>query len=168
MTRTVSAGLCAIVVIWLCLQPSHGTPGLSAVDEKTIDGVWESTDFGMGRFYRLEFTWPSAVLIITSGHPNRRDFVFRAKQCVLKNGNVTCAGRDQASGFVVQAKGRAQSNGLAGVASFTLMVSGGDSVYLPSPWEERDRQFWKRESWSRLDELKVAGERAAQIAKERR
>jgi hypothetical protein len=165
MMRTLAVGILATVLTLVCFQPCHGTPGLAAADEKTIDGVWESVDFGMGRFYRLEFTWPSAVLIVTSGQPNRRDFVFRAKQCVLEGGNVSLVGKDQSSGLVVEAKGRVRSNGLVGGGAFTMTVSGGDKIHLPSPWEERERQFWKRESWSRLDELKAAGERAAQIAK---
>ena len=153
---------CAIVL--LLSGASIATPGLLPVTLETMNGVWESSDFGTGRFYRLEVRLPLATLIVASPKAERGDFVFRATACSVVRGTFKCTAQDPASGMEMRVAGKAQASESYGIATLSLRVPEGKNAPLFKEWNEPARQFWKRGSWSRMAELAQAERRAEELS----
>lgn len=156
---------CSIAAIaFVYSQSALATPGLPPVDESTINGIWESVDFGAGRYYRLEINWPAVSLIVTSGGSRGGEFLFRSDHGTLTRGTLRCIAEDKASGVSMRISGKIVGNRLSGLATLSLHALEGDKIRLFREWDEPERTFWKRESWSRLSELLEAEERASRLA----
>jgi hypothetical protein len=140
-----------------------GTMVIPAANEMTVNGVWETADFARARYLRLEVKWPAASLVITSGTRERGEWVYLAKSCSLKNGNLTFIGQDAAGGQM-KVFGEVRANSMAGKANLTLSVPKSSQTVVWGDVGQGPRFFVKRESVSRAQQLVKSEQRADELA----
>lgn len=158
--------LCVVLAI-ICSSALASSP-LFTADEATITGIWESIDFGAGRYYRLEIRWPGLSLIVVDGTPQGADFVFVSDHCTINGGDLKCTAEERNSGIPMRISGHVVANSFSGRATLSLHASEGKENRLLNAWDEPSRTFWKEASLgSRLSDLVKAEEKAEKLAHDR-
>jgi len=154
-----------VVLAIICSHSALASSPLFTADESTINGIWESVEFGAGRYYRLEIRWPSVSLIITDGTPQGVDVIFMSDGCTLNGGELKCVSEEKISGIRMRISGHVVANSFSGRATLSLHSSPGKENRLLVDWDEPSRTFWKEASvGSRLSDLVKAEEKAARLA----
>jgi hypothetical protein len=156
----------AIGLMVLLSVPGMASPGLLAVTPETINGIWESVDFGAGKFYRLEVRFPVATLIVACPKLERSDFVFKSVKVSVGGGTIDFTAKEIATGMEMHVRGKGRANDTLGEATLSLRVRDDDNRPLLKEWNEPGREFWKRSSGSRIDDLVKAERRAAELSRQ--
>lgn len=152
------------VLSLICSQSALAKSGLGAADESTINGTWESVDFGAGLYYRLDISWPGVSLIVMAGTPQSTECRFTAERCTIIGGDLKCVVEDQNTGIPMRISGHVVADSMSGRAVLSLHAMQGKENRLVNEWDEPSRTFWKESFGSRLADLVKAAEKAAKLA----